>query len=158
MTGFDCHTPIVVLTSDPYHDMSLEMVFESSYVDDGDDMGSLYFEDKQFELPPGISLTPDGNNLVLHGVSDEFCTFFVPVLAAWYPTAGDLLHLKGVGDSLYVTEFASDFVFLVSAVYFVFANVFLLSDAVIVLHGFTGFGKGTVDSFQGQKDSSAFYS
>ena len=106
LTGVSCYTPIVILTLEFYHDISRETIFEVFCHFYGDDIGLLYFEDNMFESQPGIVLTPDGGNLVIHGVGGEFCTLFVLVLAVWYPTAGDLLCIVGHGDALFVTGFA----------------------------------------------------
>ena len=105
MTGFDSHTPIVVQTSEYFHDDNLATVCELDCHVIADDTGDPNFEDEKFELQPGTFLTPDGGNLVFHGATGEFYTGFGSVLAVWYPPAGDVLYLKGGGDALYVTGF-----------------------------------------------------
>ena len=145
VTGFECHTSIVILTSEPYHDIHRETVFEVSCHFYGDDMGFLDFEDNKFAIAPGFPMKSDGGDFVLHGAVDEFCTVFVPVLVAWHPTAGGLLCLKGVGDSLYVTGFSFHQIFFVGALDLVFTDLFMSADAVMVIYGFTGVGEVTLE-------------
>ena len=104
-----------------------------------------------FGLLRGIFLMPDGYDFASHGATGEICAVFGPVFAAWYPTAGAWLNIGDGGDVLYGTGFGYHQVFLVGARNFVFTNLFMSADVVIVLDGLTGFGEITVESFKVRK-------
>ena len=148
MTGFECHTSIVILTSEPYHDIHRETVFEVSCHFYGDDMGFLDFEDNKFAIAPDFSMTSDGGDFVFHGVGDELCTIVMSVFVAWYPTAGGLLCLKGVGASLYVPGFTYHRVIVVGVLDFVFTDPLMSVDAAGAFYGSTGVGEVTLEFFK----------
>ena len=85
-TDFDCHTPMVVLTSEPYHDYYMATVLEAFYRDYGDDMVQLDFEGIKFVLQPNFSLDSNWGDFVFHGVTGELC-MVMPAFAGTRPRA-----------------------------------------------------------------------
>ena len=87
---------------------------------------------------PAVCLMPDGCNFKSHGAIGEMCEVFGLVYAAWCPTAGAWLNIGDGGDVLYGTGSGYHQVFFEGAMGFVFANLFMLADAVVVFHGVIG--------------------